>query len=163
MKSERLLLVVGLLTLLVVSACAQIPATEGTAGGADVKMPDDYLTLLDDLRSTGAVVADGGEMGQSLFDVAAQVVKVDGETVQIFIFESEDARKAAQNTISENASKQDPGFGDRPYFWSRGRMLALYDGENPKVLSSMNLTLGKPVVEPGTKIVPPDLGKRESG
>ncbi len=126
-------------------------------------MPDDYLSLLDDLRNTGVRVETGGQIGQALFDVAAQVVKVDGDAVQIFIFEDDTACKAAQTTIAENAARHDPSFGDRPYFWSRGRMLALYNGENPKVLSAMNLVLGKPIVAPGTQIVPPGLGRRESG
>ncbi len=164
MKQKSWLMVVGLVSLLLLSACAAaIPNTGEKTGGLAAKMPDDYLTLLDDLRSNGAEVVDGGQMGQALFDVAAQLITVNGDNVQVFIFESEPARVAAQKIISANANNYNPELGEKPYFWSRGRMLALYKGEDPKVLSSLMKTLGEPVVQPSTKNPPADIGRKETG
>ncbi len=149
---------------MMLSACAApIPVTGGTSGRQDARMPDDYLALLDDLRSTGADVVESGQINQALFDVAAEAVKVNGDNVQIFIFQSEAARKAAQDMITENAQSQGPSYNNRPYFWSRGRMLALYAGKNPKVLASMNAALGKPVIEPDATEIPAGLSDRQSG
>ncbi len=164
MKHKRWLLVLMMLALPLLPACAAaIPNTGDAGGGQPAKMPDDYLTLLDELRGTGVEVVDRGQMGQALFDVAAQLITVDGDDVQIFIFESQPAREIAQKVIASNARSHNPEFGDRPYFWASGRMLALYKGENPKVLSSMSKTLGQPVIRPDLKNLPADLERKETG
>lgn len=166
MKSKGWIEWIGLLILLLLPACSASPVLVKDPIDVEANLPDDYLALLNELRSTGAEVASNGQIRQALFDVTAESLTVNGDSVQIFIFENELSRRAAQESISENARTvdgEDPHWVSTPYFWSRGRMLALYVGESPSVLSSMSLVFGEPVIKPGRILIPPGLDRREIG
>lgn len=119
------------------------PADEVTHGGPI----EDYISMVDALRATGASVKPVEGLQQPFFEPQAQVVEVNGERVQIFEFADEEAAQAAAGTVSESGSSIGPTmltWQDTPHFYRVDRLILLYVGSDRRVLDLLQQALGVP-------------------
>ena len=93
----------------------------------------DYVSLVDQLRGVGATVDPAGEIEQPFFSVKAQVIKVNGEDVQVFEF----ANAPAANAVASSVAPDGGSIGTNmvswiapPHFYKAGKIIVLYVG-NP--------------------------------
>ena len=146
-SSKTLRKFIGVLALsLILVACSpqtggpEIPDTGTEIGGR--------AELVEALQALGSTVEEVGEVDQPFFDVDARILQVDGQTVEVFEFSDEAAREAAAGTIEPNASMIGsiiPEWVDVPHFWSEGRVIVLYVGQDQTVIDRLTRILGQPI------------------
>ena len=137
----RILVAVALAAALVAPACASGSDARAGAGGFS------YDALLGELRTHDAAAEPGDTLDHTAFNLRARTIVVHGETVQVFELASgqEAAERAA--TVSEDGSTVGTGmydWVDRPHFFTRGRVIALYVGSNEEVVAALRDTMGPP-------------------
>ena len=109
-----------------------------------------YVDLVDALRSAGATVEPAGEVDQPFFSVKGQKVEVNGTEVQVFEYSDDAARKAESDQISPNGTTIGTSMVtwiDQPNFWAKGRLIVLYLGKDPAMLSLLDKVLGDPITQ----------------
>ena len=120
------------------------PADEEVTHGGPI---EDYVSAVDALRFTGATVEPAESLDQPFFDPQAQVVEVNGERVQIFVFDSEGAAAEAAGTVSAGGSSVGTTmltWQDTPHFYRANRVIFLYVGSDQDVLDLLQEALGEP-------------------
>jgi hypothetical protein len=155
---------VGVLLLgLVLVACSpqtggpSIPDTGAEIGGR--------AELVGALEALGSTVEEAGEVDQPFFDVDAGIVQVDGQNVEVFEFPDEAARETAAGTIEPNASmigSMIPEWVDVPHFWSAGRLIVLYVGQDQTVIDRLTSVLGQPIATGQSAVGPPPVVEPEA-
>jgi hypothetical protein len=143
-----------LLVAALLAACSpqtsEIPETgaEGTAvGDSEIGGTNE---LLGALRAQGATVESSGTVQQEFFPVDANLLKVNGQDVQVFEFADENTRASTQATISADASTigtSIPTWVASPHFWAKGRLIVLYVGEDQATVDLLTGVLGTPIAE----------------
>ena len=106
----------------------------------------DYDSLLEALRDAGASVEAKETLEQPFFEPIAQVITVNGQDVQVFEFENEQAARAAAETVSESGSSVGPTMMtwiDSPHFYRADRLIVLYVGSDDSVLTLLQDVLGE--------------------
>lgn len=146
-NSKTISKMVGVLALgLILAACSpqpggpSIPDTGSEIGG--------QAELVEALEGLGSSVEGTGEVDQPFFDVDARTIEVDGQTVQVFEFPDEASRETASGTIDPNASmigSMIPEWVDVPHFWTEGRLIVLYVGQDQTVIGRLTSVLGQPI------------------
>ncbi len=114
--------------------------------------PSSYQGLLTALEEDGVAAEPGGTIDQEFFTVTGQVIEVDGESVQVFEYSDEAARKADSDLIGEDGSSVGTTmitWIDTPHFWAQGRLIVLYVGSNAEIVNALNRALGEPIAEGG--------------
>ena len=109
-----------------------------------------YVELVDALRAAGATVEPIGEIEQAFFSVKGQKIKVNGAEVQVFEYSDEPSRKAESDLISPDGTNIGTSmitWVDQPNFWAKGRLIVLYLGKDPAILSLFNSVLGDPITK----------------
>ncbi len=137
MSIRRLLLVIILLMLLVYGA--------GCTKEEPAKPATDYASLVDNLRTAGATVEPAGEIIQDFFSVRAQVIKVNGDDVQVFEYSDKTAADTEAALVSPDGSSigtSTPFWVGPPHFYKSGRIVVLYIGENNSVVNMLQNVLG---------------------
>lgn len=89
----------------------------------------DYVSLIDNLRKLGATVNPVGDVTQPFFTAKGQVIKVNGEEVQIFEYSGADAAKAEASKISPDGSAIGTSMASwmsNPHFFQKERLIGLY-------------------------------------
>lgn len=110
-----------------------------------------YTELLSALQASGATVSETGQLEQTFFGVAAQLIQINGNDVQIYEFADAQAQSQARNTISETGyviGTSQITWIDQPHFWAQDRLLVLYVGQNQEIINILTSLLGKPINEP---------------
>lgn len=105
----------------------------------------DYNSLLNSIKAAGATGDPGGEITQDFFSVKGQVIKVNGEDVQVFEYNDEATAEAEAALVSPDGSSigtSVPFWVASPHFYKAGRIIVLYVGENTVVLDVLNSILG---------------------
>jgi hypothetical protein len=105
-----------------------------------------YDMLVNDLTAAGLEPTPAGTVMQPFFDVTAQILTVNGQDIQVFEFPDAQARLAAENTISatgEVIGTFQPAWLDIPNFWSHGRILVLFIGDDFNVIQRLDQILGE--------------------
>ncbi|MCH8801584.1 MAG: hypothetical protein IH963_11810 [Chloroflexi bacterium] len=106
---------------------------------------NDHTRLADDLRNAGADVEIGPSGGSSDFGVPIRVFTVNGAEVYVWAFPSEDEAEVGAATVSPD------GFGvgrafvswtDSPHFYSTGRLIVLYIGNDVTMLTLLEHVIG---------------------
>jgi len=148
-----------LLVSIFVAACGAGPVAsasgqDGAAGTLEAASHggeiSDYASLVDALRAAGASVEPGDSVEQPFFAPTGQLMSVDGESVQIFEFESSEARQEAAATISPDGSSVGTSMMtwiDQPNFWGTGRVIVLYVGSDSGVIDLLTGVLGEPITK----------------
>lgn len=134
------------------------PLTRPGAGGPVGSKSLTYDTLIDQLKAAGAQVEPGETLDAGFFDVQGRILKVNGADVQVFEFIDEGTAAAAAGTIQANGYIIGLAAVDwigQPNFFSRGRVIVLYVGDDPAVIELLTRVVGDPITgaqmwEPGT-------------
>ncbi len=108
----------------------------------------DYDTLVLALRARGARVRLAGLAAQPFMPVAAQVLSVDGASVQVFELDDEAHARAHAARIAPDASRVGAtriSWPEPPHFYRAGRTIVLYVGDDAAVLSHLADVLGEPI------------------
>lgn len=137
MKERFLLaLLVLLVAALVVGACGGQPAAAQGYG------TEEFLT---ELREKGVEPEKGDSVEQAFFSVIGTSVNVNGESVQVFEYDS--AETMESDAVLVDASGSPIGttmvaWMATPHFYKKGRVLVLYVGDNAGTLEVLEGVLG---------------------
>jgi len=122
-------------------SCAQQEAPPVSHGGP----VSDYVSLIDNLRAAGATVDPAGDVTQPFFSVKGQVIKVNGEDVQVFEYSDEAAVEAEAELVSPDGSSIGTSMVSwiaPPHFYNAGKLIMLYVGENSAVTDILESIVG---------------------
>lgn len=156
MKRKLLMIGASFFLALVLAACEGQPTpnvattvgTEATAAPATIPQPspvDDYESLVTALQAAGMTVEPGETVEQPFFAVPGQVIEVNDRDVQVYVYETAEALEAEADQIAEDGSSIGTNmidWVDAPHFYRSGRVLVLYLGEDPNILSVLDSILG---------------------
>ena len=115
-----------------------------------------YVELVDALRAASATVEPAGEVEQAVFSAKGQKIQINGIEVQVFEYSDEAARKAESDQISPRWHKHrhfDDHLGGPAELranevrTAKGRVIVLYLGKDPAILSLFNTVLGDPITQ----------------
>jgi hypothetical protein len=101
--------------------------------------------VVDALRTHGVSVEPAGSVEQPFFPVSGQIIKVNGQDVQVFEFEDADAAQDAAATVDQSGSAIGTSmvtWVEAPHFYHQGRVIVLYVGTNETVLEALESVLG---------------------
>ncbi len=132
--------ILSLLTLLVAGCTSEKPPIP-THGGP-VK---DYISLVDNLRATGATVEPVEGITQPFFSVEGKVITVNGENVQVFEYENAAATDTEAALVSSDGSSVGtsmPFWVAPPHFYKEGKLIVLYVGDSEAVTEVLDSVLG---------------------
>jgi hypothetical protein len=104
-----------------------------------------YTSLIEDLKSTGASVETGESISQSFFTPQGQVIKLNGENLQMFEYSSEEEAIKEGMHVSANGSSVGTTmitWIDTPHFYQSRKIIVLYVGNNPEVIELLSEVLG---------------------
>ena len=123
---------------------SRTPASDATAqpgvpqtGLGEAGLPDDVDELMRVLRTAGATVDLGDAVTNELVSVPGQILRINGEELQIFSYESAEVLEAQATQLTDD---QDPE--DEPEFYKLGTMLVRYAGRDPGVRDLLEDVLG---------------------
>lgn len=138
MRIIDLLLFVSIAPIVLNTACTErTPVSPGTV--------QDYATLANNLRAAGAAVEAVGNVSQDFFSVKGQVIKVDGEDVQVFEYNDESAADAEAALVSPDGSligMTMVSWVAPPHFYKAGRIIVLYVGDDQLAIDLLESVLG---------------------
>ncbi|MFQ5969191.1 MAG: hypothetical protein ACE5J2_01665 [Nitrososphaerales archaeon] len=105
----------------------------------------DYSSLIDNLHSTGAIVEPSGEVSQPFFSVKGQVIKVNGDDVQVFEYADSTAADSEAGLVSPDSSSIGTSMVHwvaTPHFYKSEKLIVLYVGDNMAVIDALEAVLG---------------------
>jgi hypothetical protein len=109
----------------------------------------DVSGLIAALEAAGATVETGDKIEQPFFEVQGQILKVNGQSVEVFEWADEASREAVSRTITPQGqfgTTQVEWVG-KPHFWASGKIIALYVGDNAEVVELLTGALGAPITQ----------------
>src|SRR3989344_4106421 len=111
-------------------------------------MATDYSSLVDAIKSRGVLVEYVDEIAAEIssFSVSTKVISVGGADVQVFEFASESDAKTAILTVSKDGTEIGTSiirWIDTPHFYTNGKLIVLYVGQNPEIVNLLESFLGK--------------------
>ena len=124
------------------TALEQANMTDVTSHGGPVT---DYVSLIDNLRATGATVEPSGKISQPFFFVEGQVISINGVEVQVFEYADIAVADAEANLVSHDGSSIGTSMVNwvaTPHFYKTGKLIMLYVGDNMTVISTLETVLG---------------------
>ena len=105
----------------------------------------DAVSVVDNLRAAGAQVHPVGTVSQPFFTPQGLMMTVNGQQVQIFEFSSPTEADAVAETVSVDGStvgQTHITWVAPPHFYKVGKVIVLYVGAEPGVLSVLEEVLG---------------------
>lgn len=110
----------------------------------------EYQTLLDHLRTSGATVVTTGDSVQLPLSGTEQSIRVNGEEVQIYMYDTAEAANADAAGISQDGQtiKEDKiilrlNLADAPpHFFKKDLLIAFYSGSTSAVITLLESALG---------------------
>ncbi|HKY55553.1 MAG TPA: hypothetical protein VJM08_14655 [Anaerolineales bacterium] len=148
----RIQFVLLLVIAIALNGCAgnvstAVPTTEPTNSPTEPSSttPEGQAGLIAALEAKGATVEVGEPITQDFFRPQGTIIKVNGQDIQVFEYES---AKAMENDASQVAP--DGGsigttmvtWVDTPHFYKAGRIIVLYVGSDEIVLGLLETVLG---------------------
>ncbi|MDO8412718.1 MAG: hypothetical protein Q7S51_02890 [Gallionellaceae bacterium] len=117
-----------------------------SASHAQPASATDLATLITSLRASGAGVKLGEKVDQPFFSVPGKIITLNGEDIQVFQFPDVTTIAAQAAQISpdgNNVGTSKPMWIEPPHFFRKGKLLALYIGNNDQVLKALTTVLGQ--------------------
>ncbi|MGQ0792187.1 MAG: hypothetical protein ACT4NJ_08220 [Nitrosopumilaceae archaeon] len=107
----------------------------------------DYPSLIDAIKSRGVLVKYIEEIAAegSSFSVPIKVISVGGADIQVYEFQSESDAQVSSLTISEDGTEIGTSiirWMDTPHFYTKGKIIVLYVGQNPEITNLLESFLG---------------------
>ena len=125
--------------LLFISACLLSPIAIAATDEAR------YASFLRALRAAGIQVQTLGPVDQPFFSAKGKVINLSGEHVQVFEYPSATEAEAEAALVSPNGrtvGAAKPHWLGPPHFFKRGKIIALYLGDDAKTLKALEAQLG---------------------
>jgi hypothetical protein len=138
--SRAALCCAAMLSAILIASC-------GRSGPPRVVTTDD---LVEAIQDTGAEALDLGEVPGEGFGVSGRRIRVDGAEIDLFEYESVEAREAVSSTIAPEATAVAGiamAWADRPHLWAVGRLIVLYVGTDGGTVLLLEGVLGDPITE----------------
>jgi hypothetical protein len=130
--------------LLASGGCNGSDPTTVSHGGA----VRDHVSLVDSLRRQGLTVEPTGSVTQPFFSSPGQILRVNGQDVQVFEFED----PASAHSMAKEISTDGMSIGHTvinwvkpPHFFSTGKIIVLYVGSDPALLRQLEIAMGKQI------------------
>ena len=101
--------------------------------------------VIDALSGVGATVEQGGRVPAMPFSVPGQLFDVDAFEIAVREYADAAARAEEEETIAMggwSVNNTPVEWIASPHYWSRGRVIVLYLGDNPTAIDLLNSTLG---------------------
>ncbi|HWP78395.1 MAG: hypothetical protein AB1299_05910 [Thermoproteota archaeon] len=105
----------------------------------------DYSSLVEAIKSRGVLVEPVDELDDSPFSTTTKVISVGGADVQVYEFHSESDAGTASLTVSEDGTEIGTSiiqWIDVPHFYTKGKIIVLYVGQNPEITNLLESLLG---------------------
>ena len=106
---------------------------------------EDYVSLIDNLRASGATVEPVGEVEQAFFSVTSQVITVNGNDVQVFEYADAEAAEADAALVAPDGGSVGTTMVTwvaTPHFYQTGKLIVLYVGDDSGVTEVLETVLG---------------------
>ena len=137
MKSRFLFPILTLLVVaLVLAACGGQPASAQGYGTEE---------FLAELGEKGVEAEKGDSLEQAFFSVIGTYVSFNGESVQVFEYDSAETMESDAVLVDASGSSIGTtmvGWVATPHFYKKGRILVLYVGDNAEILEILEGVLG---------------------
>lgn len=104
-----------------------------------------YTELIDRLRAAGLSASPAGEVEQPFFSVRGRMIEINGEDVQVFQYPAVAAAAKQAALVSPDGGAigtSKPLWIEPPHFYSQGRLIVLYVGEDRQVMKALESVLG---------------------
>jgi hypothetical protein len=126
---------------------AAVGAVDTLAASTEVQTAavQDLTSLMAALQAAGLTVESGAAVTQPFFTVPGQDLKINGQDVQVFAYDTPQAMEAEASQIAPDASTigtNMPSWTSDPHFYKLGNMLILYVGQDQKILDILSGALG---------------------
>lgn len=150
MKQRLWLPMISILVIFALTGCSQffmafVGHGDEVASSAASNRVTDYASLITSLEAAGAAVIPGETLSQPFFDVTGQIMRVNGEDVQVFEFADEATAEMAASQISPDGSSTPTmmiTWMATPHFYRSGRVIVVYVGENEGITSLLEAMIG---------------------
>lgn len=155
MKTKLFTVSALLILILVTSACGSQPTltpavdapSDGVATSTEASpgVPENLDSLIAALRAAGATVEAGDEVEQPFFTTAGQIIKVNGQDLQVFVYDSAEAMEADAAQVAADGGSIGTSMVNwmaPPHFYKLGSILALYVGEDQAVIDLLEGIFG---------------------
>jgi hypothetical protein len=131
-----------------------VPTVETSPADTDVLTPvavshggpvEDYVSLIDNLRASGATVEPVGEVEQAFFSVTGHVITVNGNDVQVFEYADAEAAEADAALVAPDGGSVGTTMVTwvaTPHFYRTGKLIVLYVGDDSGVTAVLESALG---------------------
>lgn len=132
-------------TLLFLLAAFPLAACGSLAAASRGNPVRDYSSLVEALRGAGAKVEPADPVTQDFLAPEGQVIKVNGQDVQVFEYPDEAAAENDAATISSDGSSTGTTmitWVDTPHFYKSGKLIVLYVGSDLDTLERLESVLG---------------------
>jgi hypothetical protein len=106
---------------------------------------EDYVSLIDNLRASGATVEPVGEVEQAFFSVTGHVITVNGNDVQVFEYADAEAAEADAALVAPDGGSVGTTMVTwvaTPHFYRTGKLIVLYVGDDSGVTAVLESALG---------------------
>lgn len=120
-------------------------AIDTSNSASESKEALDTTNFIDKLTDSGASVELRESVSQPFLSVQGQILRVNGEDVQVFEYPDPTVLQADTSQISPDGSSTSTTMITwiaTPHFFSSGRLLVLYVGDNDDLLSTLEQMLG---------------------
>jgi hypothetical protein len=141
---KKLFFILMAITIFLVS-CANSPEVDNAE---TTSFSTTYAALVAALRTNGATVETLSPISQPFFEPEGQVIKIDGQEVQVFEFAEGNAASLAATTISSNGDSIGTttlSWLATPHFFKSGNIIVLYVGDVNTVVMSLEAVLGSQI------------------
>jgi hypothetical protein len=131
----------------------EAPAEPTPAG--DFESLDD---LVEALRALGLAVEIGDRVPDALFNTDGYFVTVNGETLQVFVYDDAAAREAESSQITPYGQPSSTVIVEwiaPPHFWAQGSLIVWYVGNDGELVNTLTSALGEPIAEDSGGFLPP--------
>ena len=133
------------LTLFILLAALLVTACGSQSAAAERTTVTDYASLVEALKAAGATVESSDPVSQEFLGPEGQVLKVNGQDIQVFEYLDEAAAERDAQTISPDGSSTTTTmitWIDIPHFYRSGKLMVLYVGSDAGITQLLDGLLG---------------------
>lgn len=105
----------------------------------------DYARFIDSLRAARMSVKTEGSVEQPFFSVKGKLISLQGEHLQVFEYRNDTLAEKDAALVSADGrtiGTTKPHWLGPPHFFRKGRLIALYLGDDGKILKALEARLG---------------------
>ncbi|RDJ31278.1 MAG: hypothetical protein DWQ18_03300 [Crenarchaeota archaeon] len=106
---------------------------------------NDYVTFLEAINSRGLTFELIETVDDSSFSVPMKTLSISGIETHVYEFETEQDAQMASKTVSSDGTQIGNNvirWMDTPHFYTQGKIIVLYVGQNPEITSLLDSLLG---------------------